>query len=211
MLARVRRQPGSGRGARLARPALLIMTLLVLLLLVPATANADVMAKYRTKYKNKLSNYRAMMDAFSDNPYLGWKQDVEVTSIDLDDALKDPDHPENVALIKQSALDQRTLLQGQVVIMRDKVYEDIARFKAKAVNWFAKKADRNRFKARLATLRAGFTTLFSAYEDLMGAFYCLGVNADLAGCAQKVMAAEVTRTEAEDTFAKGWKQLRALQ
>jgi hypothetical protein len=187
------------------------MTLLVLLLLAPATANADVMAKYRTKYKTKLSNYRAMMDAFSDNPYLGWKQEVEVTSIDLDDALKDPDHPENVELIKQSALGQRELLQGQVVIMRDKVYADIARFKAKAVDWFAKKADRNRFKTRLATLRAGFTTLFSAYEDLMKAYYALGMNADISGCANEVMAAEMTRVTAEDQFDRGWRQLLALQ
>jgi hypothetical protein len=95
--------------------------------------------------------------------------------------------------------------------MRDNTYADIAKFRAKAVNWFVTKADKNRFKARLATLRGGFTTLFSANESLMAAFYCLGMNADVSGCANEVMAAEMTRTAAETTFDKGWRQLRALQ
>jgi hypothetical protein len=211
MGARVRRQSGAGRGARLARPALLTMMLLVFLLLVPATANADVMAKYRYRYKTKLTYYRNMMDGYSDTNYVAWKQAVESTSNSLTIALADPDHPENVALIKQSALDQRSLLQDSVKEMRDQVYADIATFKARAVKWFSKKADKNRFKARLTTMRAGFTTIFSADEDLMSGFYFLGMNADAAGCAEQVMAAEMTRMTAETTFDKGWRQLRALQ
>jgi hypothetical protein len=209
MGTRIRRHPGAGRGARLARPALLTLTFLVLLLLVPATANADVMAKYRYRYKTKLTYYRNMMDGYSDTNYVNWKGEVEVLSVAITAALKDD--PEDVPLLQQSALDLRTTLQGQVVMMRDQVYADIAKFRARAVKWFARKADKNRFKARLTTLRAGFTTLFSADEGLMKAFYCLGVSADVGGCANEVMAAEMTRTTAEATFDKGWRQLRALQ
>lgn len=211
MGARIRRHSEAGRGTRLARPALLTMTFLVLLLLVPATANADVMAKYRYKYKTKLTYYRNMMDGYSDTFYVAWRDAVESTSNQLAIALADPDHPENVALIKQSALDQRTLLQDAVVVMRDQTNADIAKFKAKAVNWFARRADRSRFKTRLATMRSGFTTLFSAHESLMNAFYALGMNADIGGCANETMAAEMTRTTAETTFDKGLTQLRALK
>lgn len=204
----------AGRNARrgLGRPSLFLLGLLVCLLFIPAaSANADVMAKYRYRYKTKLTYYRNMMDGDSDTFYVTWKQAVESTSNQLAIALADPDHPENVALIKQSALDQRTLLQDAVVVMRDTTYADIAKFKAKAVNWFARKADRTRFKARLATMRAGFGGLFSAHESLMNAYYALGMNADIGGCANEVMAADMTRTTAETTFDKGLTQLRALQ
>jgi hypothetical protein len=211
MGARIRRHSGAGRGARLARPALLTMMLLVFLLLVPATASAHVTGKYRYRYKTKLTYYRNMMDGYSDTNYVDWKQQVESLSNQIRIALEDQQHPENVKLLEQSALDQRTILQGGVVVMRDNTYADIAKFKAKAVDWFAKKADRNRFKAGLTTLRGGFTTLFSADEGLMKAFSCLGMNADVGGCANEVMAADMERTTAETSFDKGWKQLLALQ
>jgi hypothetical protein len=225
--------PGEGRGSRLKgevvtvrdrqqrilglrprrlRPAMLLLGLLVCLLLLPtATANADVMAKYRTKYKNKLTYYRNMMDGYSDTNFVAWKQAVESTSNQLTIALADPEHPENIQIVKQSALDQRSLLQDSVKEMRDKMYANIAAFKARAVDWFRTRADKNRFKARLTMMRGGFTTLFSADEGLMKAFYGLGMNADVGGCANEVMGAEMTRTTAETTFDKGWRQLLALE
>jgi hypothetical protein len=136
---------------------------------------------------------------------------VESLSNQITIALEDSQHPENVKLLEQSALDMRTTLQDQVVVMRDQIYADIAKFKAKAVNWFVRKADRNRFKTRLATMRGGFTTLFFADESLVKAFSCLGMGADVSGCANEVMAADMTRTTAETSFDKGWTQLRALQ
>jgi hypothetical protein len=207
----VRRHQEAGRGAGLALPALLTLTFLVLLLLVPATANADVMAKYRYRYKTKLTYYRNMMDGYSDTNYVSWKHEVESLSNQITIALADPEHPENVKILEQSALDMRTTLQGQVVVMRDQLYADIAAFRARAVKWFARKADKTRFKARLTTMRGGFTTLFSADEGLMKAFYCLGMNADVGGCANEVMAADMERTTAETSFDRGWKQLLALQ
>jgi hypothetical protein len=196
----------------LTRPSLFLLGLLVCLLFIPAaTANAHVTGKYRYRYKTKLTYYRNMMDGYSDTNYVDWKHEVESLSNQITIALKDPEHPENVKLLEQSALDMRTILQNSVVVMRDNTVADIAKFKAKAVDWFAKKADRNRFKAMLATLRGGFTTLFSADEGLMKALSCLGMNADVGGCANEVMAADMERTTAETSFDKGWKQLLALQ
>jgi hypothetical protein len=195
----------------LTRPSLILFGLLVCLLFIPAaTANADVMAKYRSKYKNKLTYYRNMMDGYSDTNFVAWKQAVESTSNQLAIALADPEHPENIQILKQSAVDQRSLMQDSVTQMRDQVYADIAKFKAKAVDWFAKKADKTSFKARLTTMRGGFASIFSADESLMKAFGLLGINADIGGCANEVMGAEMTRTTADTTFDKGWKQLLAL-
>ena len=47
---------------------------------------------------------------------------------------------------------------------RDKIYANIAAFKAKAVAWFKTTADKNRFKARLTTMRSGFKQMYSADE-----------------------------------------------
>jgi hypothetical protein len=196
----------------LTRPSLFLLGLLVCLLFIPAaTANADVMAKYRYRYKNKLTYYRNMMDGYSDTNFVAWKQAVESTSNQIAIALADPEHPDNVKILEQSALDQRSLMQDSVAQMRDQVYADIAKFKAKAVDWFAKKADKTSFKARLATIRGGFVSIFSADESLMKAFGLLGINADTGGCTNEVMTADMTRTAAETTFDKGWKQLLALQ
>jgi len=187
------------------------MGLLVCLLLLPAaTANADVMAKYRTKYKNKLTYYRNQMDAESAS-FTAWKQAAESTGYQLGVALEDPDHPENIGIIKQVALDQRTLLQDATTQTRDKVYANIAAFKAKAVGWFRTKADKNRFRTRIATMRSGFKQQYTANEDLMSAFYYLGVNADVATATNEVTTAEMLSLTAEDQFEKGLKQLRALQ
>jgi hypothetical protein len=70
MGARIRRHSGVGRGTRLTRTALITMMLLVFLLLVPATANAGVIAKYRYRYKTKLTYYRNIMDGYSDTNYV---------------------------------------------------------------------------------------------------------------------------------------------
>lgn len=126
-------------------------------------------------------------------------------------AAADTEHPENVKILEQAALDQRSLLQDATRTSRDKTYAGIAAFRTKAVNWFRKKADKSRFKARLATVKSGFTQIFSADESLMSAFSALGMSADRGGCADQMMAGDMTRTTAETTFAKGLAQLRALQ
>jgi hypothetical protein len=205
------RSNGHRTGRRsLTRPSLFLLGLLVCLLFIPAaTANAHVIGKYRYRYKTKLTYYRNLMDGFSDTNYVSWKHEVELLSVDITAAQKD--HPEDVPMLEQSALDMRTTLQNSVVVMRDNMYADIAKFKAKAVNWFARKADKNRFKTRLATLRGGFTTFFSAYESLMAAFSDLGMNADVTACGQDVATGDITRALAETTFDKGWRQLLALQ
>jgi hypothetical protein len=194
----------------LTRPSLFLLGLLVCLLFIPAaTANAGVMAKYRGKYKNKLTYYRNLMDSESDTFYVSWKQGTEQTILDLRAAITD--HPENVPIVEQMALNERGLLQDATTVSRDKTYAGIAAFKTKAVDWFATKADKNRFKAGLTTMRGGFVSIFSADESLMKALGLVGINADADGASNEVMAADMTRTTADTTFDKGWKQLLALQ
>jgi len=199
-------------GRRHARPALFLMGLLVCLLLLPtATANADVMAKYRTKYKNKLTYYRNQMDFESDSFYTATKQATESHSANIAAALADPEQEEYVPLLQQAALHDRSLLQATVATYRSKMYANIAAFRASGVKWFKTRADKTRFKARLTTMRGGFVQIFSADEDLMQALYLLGTNADIAGAANEIMSGDMTKVTAEDQFDKGLKQLRALQ
>ena len=96
-----------------------------------------------------------------------------------------PTTPRTSGSVKQVAVDQRSLLQDAAEETRDTVYANIAAFKAKAVDWFKTAADKNRFKSSLTTMRSGFEQMFSADEDLMSAFYCLGVNADVATAEQR--------------------------
>ena len=126
-----------------------------LLLVQAAAANADVMKKYRGAYKNKLNYYRNQMDA-ENTCFTEWKHAAESTSYQLSVALADTDHPENIGIIKQVAVDQNQLLRDATKETRDKVYGNIAAFKAKAVAWFKTAADKSRFKARLTTMRSGF-------------------------------------------------------
>lgn len=199
-------------GRRRGRPALFLLGLLACLLLLPtATANADVMAKYRTKYKNKLTYYRNQMDFESDSFYTASKQATESLSALIAAALADPEQEEYVPQLQQEALSDRLLLQATAAIYRTKMYSNIAAFKANGVKWFRTKADKTRFKARLTTMRGGFVQIFAADEDLMQALYLLGTNADFAGASNEIMSGDMTRTTAEDLFAKGLKQLRALQ
>jgi hypothetical protein len=53
--------------------------------------------------------------------------------------------------------------------------------------------------------------MYSADEDLMSAFYYLGVNADVASPNNEIMSAGVTSMTAEDLFERGLNQLRALE
>ena len=102
-----------------------------LLLVQAATANADVMRKHRASYKNKLNYYRNQMDS-EDTFFTAWKQAAESTSNQLYIALQDTDHPENIGIVKQVAVDQRGLLQDATTQSRNKLYANIAAFKAKA-------------------------------------------------------------------------------
>jgi hypothetical protein len=204
------RTPRSSR--RRLRPTAILLGLLVCLLLLPAaTANADVMAKYRTKYNNKLTYYRNQMDFESDSFYTATKQATESHSANIAAALADPEQEEYVPLLQQAALSDRSLLQATVAAYRTKMYANIAAFKATGVKWFKTKADKTRFKARLTTMRGGFVQIFAADEDLMQALYLLGTNADIGGAANHIMSGDMTRTTAEDLFAKGLRQLRALR
>jgi hypothetical protein len=194
----------------LTRHSLFLLGLLACLLFIPAaTANANVMAKYRAKYNNKLTYYRNLMDSESDTFYVSWKQATEQTVVDLTAALAD--HPENVPIVEQMALNERDLLRDATAVMRDKTCASIAAFKAKAVDWFAGKADKTRFKARLATMRGGFVSIFSADESLMKALGLVGINADIGSANNEIIAADMTRATADTTFDKGWRQLLALQ
>jgi hypothetical protein len=193
------------------RPTLVILGLLACLLLLPAaTANADVMAKYRTKYKSKLTYYRNQMDR-EHTFFTAYKQAAESTSHQLGVALADTEHPENIGIIKQVAVDQRSLMQADAQKSRDRIYANIAAFKATAVKWFRTTADKNRFKTRLAILKSGFKQIFSADESLMSAFNYLGINADVSTANNEIMAAGMTSVTAEDQFGKGLRLLRALQ
>jgi hypothetical protein len=193
------------------RPAGVLLALLACLLAVPAGAGADVMATHRAAYKSKLTYYRNQMDVESDTFYTAWKQAVESHGNIIAAALADPGQAEYVPQFEEAALSERSLLQDTVKTSRDKMYANIAAFRTKAVNWFRTKADKTRFKARLATMRGGFVQIFSADEDLMQALYLLGTNADVAGANDEVMSSGMTRATAEDQFATGLKQLRALQ
>jgi hypothetical protein len=209
----VRRHHKGTRGERprRVRPALALLGLLACLLLLPtATANADVMAKYRTKYKNKLTSYERKMDAEYDF-FSATKAACVSTSDIIAAALADPEQQSNIPQLQETALLQRSLLQDAVAETRNAIYANIAAFKATGVKWFRTKADKARFKSRLATMRGGFVQVFSADESLMQSLYLLGTNTDVAGANNEIMAAGMTRITAEDLFERGLKLLRALR
>ncbi len=143
--------------------------------------------------------------------FTAYKQAAESTSHQLSVALADPEHPENIGIINQVALDQRSMMQADAQKSRDSISANIAAFRATGVKWFKTTADKNRFKTRLATLKSGFSQMSSADESLMSAFYYLGVNADVSTASNEIMAAGMTSVTAEDRFEKGLRQLRALR
>jgi hypothetical protein len=196
---------------RLVHTAAVLFALLVCLLLVQAAAaNADVMKKYRGAYKNKLNYYRNQMDA-ENTFFTAWKQATESHSNIIATALADPEQAQFVPQFEETALSERAMLQEDVAKYRDKIYANIAAFKAKAAAWFKTKADRNRFKTSLTRMRGGFVQMFSADESLMKALYALGTNADVAGASNEIMAAGMTEATAEDLCEKGLDKLRALE
>jgi hypothetical protein len=196
---------------RLVRVASILLALLVCLLLVQAaTANADVMKKYKAAYRSKLTYYQNQMDA-ENTFHTAWKSATESHSNIIATALNDPDQAQYVPEFEQQALSERAMLQEDVAKYRDKIYANIAAFKAKSIAWFKTKADKTRFKASVTRMRGGFVQIFSADESLMKALYALGTNADVAGATNEIMAAGMTQTTAEDVFEKGLTQLRALQ
>jgi hypothetical protein len=194
---------------RFVSPVCALLALLVCLLLLPAApAGADVMKKYRTAYKNKLNTYRTKMDA--ENTYFSaWKVSVASHSQQMALVLADPEAWDKIPEMEAAATLERSMLQKDVKETRDKLYANIAAFRAKAVKWFRTTADKNRFKLRLATMKSGFKEIFLAGEDLMGALLNIS-TAQVGPADEKVMKAGMTSVTAEDLFARGLKQLRAL-
>jgi hypothetical protein len=192
------------------RPVCVLLAFCACLLVLPvATAGADVMKKYRTAYANKLDSYRNRMDA-ENTFYNAWKVSVESHAQQMALALADPQAQDEIPKMEAMATLERSLLQEDVTKSRDKIYANVAAFKAKAVDWFKTKADKNRFKARLAIMKSGFSEIVSADADLMGAL--LDISTAQVGAAQdKVMKSGLTSLTAEDLFAKGLKQLHALE
>jgi hypothetical protein len=196
---------------RLVRATSILLAFMVCLLLVQAaTANADVMKKYKGAYKSKLAYYRNQMDS-EDTFFTAWKLAAEAHSTRIGTALTDPEQQKYVPEYEQYALSDRSLLQTDVKTYRNKMYANIAAFKAQALDWFKSTRDKNRFKARVAIMRGGFVQIFSADEDLMEALYLLGTNADTGGANNEIMSAGMTATTADDLFDRGLKQLRDLQ
>jgi hypothetical protein len=199
-----------GRG-RLARTATVLLALMVCLLLIQAAAaNADVMKKHRAAYKSKLTYYTRQMDVEFDF----WSASRAATESHKDIiqmALADPELQKELPRLEEAALTERSLLRDAMGPVRTKMLANIAAFKAKAVSWFKTSADKNRFKARLAIMRGGFVTIYSADEDLLNALYALGMNADVATATQDIAQSGVDQGTADDLFEKGMKQLRALQ
>ena len=199
-------------GGHLARTAAVLLALMVCLLLVQAAAaNADVMAMHKAAYKSKLNYYRNQMDFETDSFFTAWRQATEAHITRISTALADPEQAQYVPQYEQFALSDRSLLQQDVAKYRNKIYANIAAFKATAVDWFKARADKDRFKTRLAIMRGGFVQIFSADESLMKALAAIGINADVGGANNELFAADATRITAETTFDKGWTQLRALQ
>ncbi len=209
MSGRDHRRAAAGRRRRLVRRGVVLAGLLAVVSLVTAaSADADVMARYRTAYKTRLTAFRFGMDSAS-GAFTQYKQQAEAASLQLRIALEDGDAA-NIETAKQVAMSERSLMQDQVRRQRDAIYADINRFRATAAAWFDSDADKQRFKTRLTSMRAGFKRLFSADETLMSAFWHLGVNADPASANVDIMEAPQTAKDAEKAFDKALKLLRAL-
>jgi hypothetical protein len=159
----------------------------MLVLLVPAaTAHADVMKKYRTAYKNRLRQCDTRMNdahAF----YWSAKPAVENDIYSIDVLVNDPALQSQLPALQDIVIETRSTMLGELAPLRDKTYANIAAFRTKAVHWFVTTADRNRFKARLAKLRAGFKQSFEADMDLASALYLLATNADVSGARVSVL------------------------
>ena len=125
-----------------------------LLLVQAATANADVMKKYRAAYKSKLNYYRNQMDTEKDTFFTAWKQAAESTQLS---AQRRPCRHRTPGEHRDRQVGRRRPTHAAAGrdqdSTRDKIYANIAAFKAKAVSWFKTNADKNRFKARMVTMR----------------------------------------------------------
>jgi len=182
------------------------------MLLIPtATADADVTKKYRTAYKTRLSGYVNKMDAEMDF-HRTWRISVESHAQQMALILADPD-PSAHDLIPQleaMATLERSLLRDTVTKTRDKLYANIASFKAKAVDWFKTTADKNRFKSRVAKMKSSFVEVFAADAELMAALFDIS-TAQVGSANENVMKSQASAMAAEDQFNAAMKLLRALQ
>ena len=79
------------------------------------------------------------------------------------------------------------------------------------MKWFRTKADKNRFKSRLTTARAGVIQIYLADECLLDCLSALGMNADVDTARDHLQEAGWTRDNAREAFKKGIRQLHALQ
>jgi hypothetical protein len=201
------------RSARrgVGRPTLFLLGLLVCMLFVPAAAaNANVKSRYRAGYKSKLTSYERKMDKEYDF-FSAWNSATQSHRDIIQVALNDPELQQQIPQLESAALDERALLRDALAQSRTAIYANIAAFKATAVDWFKTTADKSRVKARLATMKSGFTQIFSADESFMNALSALGMSADVGTATNEIMAAGLTRTTAEDQFEKGMTQLHALE
>lgn len=202
------RQTTRGQRMRFIRPTCILLALLTCFLLIPAAAaSANVMKKHRAAYKAKLNYYEKKMDG-EIACFTLWRQSEESTRVFIENAEKTD--PNLFEAAKATALEQRTQLRKATMLDRDKTYADIAAFRAKAVKWFKKPTDKDRFKAGLATMRFNFVDIYSADEDLLLAFLYLS-DAYYQTAADAVFRAGVKLIDVERFFPKSLKELRKLQ
>lgn len=202
-------EPRDGR-THIVRVSCAMLAVIACLMLVPAvTAGADVMPKYRTAYKAKLNKYRTLMDT-ENTFYNKWSESVASLSGLFAEALADPGQQQFLPQLEQSALSMRSELQDAVRQTRTRIYANIAAFRTTGVRWFRARADKTRFKDRLATMRSGFVEVFAADEDLMSALWSLS-DADITRANAAITRSGFTATTARDLFARGLSRLRALR
>jgi len=182
------------------------LTLVALLLLPPATANAHVLKRYAKQYKAKVvatvAGDHALLHAY-DN----YEDNVGFLATQMREAIANNDSLTSLEKAAQSGHDalarfaqptQATMVSG------------VHAFLSKALPWFAAKSDQRRLRAGIAQVEHGITTWYGAVGSMEQAFLDL-TTANLTAEQTHVIDADLAEGLAIGYFSDGQTTLARLE
>jgi hypothetical protein len=162
-------------GASFRRPRLLIVLSGVLLLAaiaclvtVPATpAGATVAKKHRAAYAEKLAYFKTQKKVMLVRNEAA-RQSLTQLVPNLTQFMGNGD-PQALQQFIAGVARYRTTYSDLAGDDRREIVNSMNAFKARALGWFAKKSDKQKFTAAMATLRSGFDLLIESDREVVGA------------------------------------------
>ena len=196
---RARRRP-------VGRTLIVSLTLITLMLLLPATANAHVLKRYAKQYKGKvvatLAGDNALLRA-----YENYKDNAGFLATQIQQDIANNDSP---AADEQAAQSAHDALAQFAQPTQAKMVAGVHAFLTRALPWFAAKSDQKRFMAGVAQVEHGITTWYSAVGSMERAFLDL-TTANLTAEQTDVTSGDMAESFASGYFSAGQKALARLE